>query len=324
MSKLAKQKPLTKTSSRPSQAASSRDEVNETALKGQGQSCVHLVVALGGLTALVELAVRDGHLAVDNLLPGVHGPREAAGHARQREGNLDEHLLLRALRPVEVAAAGPADPAGGVQEHEPRNDDAAADVLAGGDGSGSAVGLAAQAIAISFLDALGLGDLQIESLGDDSTRGVLLLTRCQLVDGILELLVVLLVVLARLKPRSLRRRRQVPLGARGQLRLRRCRGGCGHDACSQACCEPLPGRRGLLGSTGLLEVSLLLRQNHERSCIALRGQARAWHAGGARERRDEAHDAGGGGGAQDGGDEARLHHHCDWTSPTAVNCQRDP
>mmetsp|Transcript_28954 Transcript_28954/g.75291 ORF Transcript_28954/g.75291 Transcript_28954/m.75291 type:complete len:275 (-) Transcript_28954:179-1003(-) len=265
MSKLAKQKPLTKTSSRPSQAASSRDEVNETALKGQGQSCVHLVVALGGLTALVELAVRDGHLAVDNLLPGVHGPREAAGHARQREGNLDEHLLLRALRPVEVAAAGPADPAGGVQEHEPRNDDAAADVLAGGDGSGSAVGLAAQAIAISFLDALGLGDLQIESLGDDSTRGVLLLTRCQLVDGILELLVVLLVVLARLKPRSLGSRRQVPLRACGQLRLSRRRGGRGHDTCGQARRKPLPSRGCLLClGLGLTGKGLKLRRRTQR------------------------------------------------------------
>mmetsp|Transcript_79891 Transcript_79891/g.258939 ORF Transcript_79891/g.258939 Transcript_79891/m.258939 type:complete len:331 (+) Transcript_79891:90-1082(+) len=309
MSKLAKQKPLTKTSSRPSQAASSRDEVNETALKGQGQSCVHLVVALGGLTALVELAVRNCHLAVDDFLPRVHGPREAAGHARQRQRNLDEHLLLGALGAVEVAAAGPADPARSVQEHQPRNDDAAADVLARRDGAGSAVRLAAEAVAVGLLNTLGLSDLQIEALGDDPARGVLLLAGRQLVDGILELFVVLLVVLARLEPGGLRGRRQIPLRARGQLRLRRGRGGRGHDAGGQACSEPLPRGALLLGLRlrlpGRLREGLGPGKGRE---AQVRRTGRGRRGRGADEA-DGGRHGGSAGEQRDGGREARLLHH---------------
>mmetsp|Transcript_79898 Transcript_79898/g.258952 ORF Transcript_79898/g.258952 Transcript_79898/m.258952 type:complete len:328 (+) Transcript_79898:90-1073(+) len=310
MSKLAKQKPLTKTSSRPSQAASSRDEVNETALKGQGQSCVHLVVALGGLATLVELAVRNRHLAVDDLLPSVHGPREAAGHARQRQRHVDEHFLLGALGAVEVAAAGPTDPARNVQEHQPRNDDAAADVLARRDSAGSAVRLSAEAVTVGLLNTLGLSDLQIEALGDDAARGVLLLAGRQLVDGILELFVVLLVVLARLEPGGLRGRRQIPLRARGQLRLRRGRGGRGHDPGGQACSEPLPRRSALLLGLrlrlpGRLREGLGPGKGRE---AQVRRTGRGRRGRGADEA-DGGRHGGSAGEQRDGGHEARLLQH---------------
>merc|ERR1712060_1045609 len=122
----------------------------------------------------VDVRVLRDHLSVDDLLPRVHGPREAAGHAGERQGHVDHDLLLRVSRAAQVVASSPADPAGGVEERQRRRDDASTNELAGGDGAGVAVLLAAKALAVRLLSPDEARLLLQQAVVDGSVLGVLL------------------------------------------------------------------------------------------------------------------------------------------------------